>query len=317
MNPGEFKELTNWIGKKENEPLIDNELKPLWEANLQNNAGLPNPNSGLLQRIKVSIFEQQINRAQPKMQLYSYGLKIAAVLVIGLLITTVYFFRTAEEYKSSIQVQTITTPFGAKTSTVLPDGSLVWLNSGSTLSFPSGFVKNRPVTLTGEAYFEVAKSNKPFIVITPYGEVEVQGTSFNVKAYSDDNSFEATLVKGKVLVRDKNNINGVTLWPGQQAVRKSNGLKVINVETTVFTSWKEGKLIFRKDYLTEVARRLERWYNVKIELDNDKRLADIWYAGTIEMESFSEVLELLQVTAPITFSFNDKTRTIKIMYKKN
>lgn len=317
MNPGEFAEFVKMVEKKQNELSLFGEIKPLWENSLNENTDLPNSKPEVFQKIKNTIFKEERKTVQRKLKIYSFGLKIAAVLVIGLIISTVFFSHRAEQSQNTAQTQTISTPFGAKTSTALPDGSLVWLNSGSSLSFPAGFGKNRPVILNGEAYFEVVKSDTPFIVSTSYGNVEVKGTSFNVKAFPDDNSFETTLVEGSVVVRDKNTSDEVTLRSGQQAVTNKIGFYVQNVETNLFTSWKEGKLIFRSEYLPVVARRLERWYNVKIELDNDKRLTEIWYSGTIEMESFTEVLELLQVTAPITYTFNEKTRTIKIKYSKH
>jgi ferric-dicitrate binding protein FerR (iron transport regulator) len=83
------------------------------------------------------------------------------------------------------------------------------------------------------------------------------------------------------------------------------------------TSWTKGQLIFRKEHLPKMAHRLERWYNVKIELDNDTRLEDIHYTATIEMESFSEVLNLLKVTAPVDYTWDEKTRVIKLFYQKN
>jgi transmembrane sensor len=88
------------------------------------------------------------------------------------------------------------------------------------------------------------------------------------------------------------------------------------VETYLYTSWREGKIIFRQEYLPEVVNSLEYWYNVKIELDDDPRLRKIHYTGTIEMESFSEILELLQITAPITYTYDDKKRIIKIKYRQ-
>jgi len=146
--------------------------------------------------------------------------------------------------------------------------------------------------------------------------VEVQGTSFDVKAFANE-GFQATLVEGSVKVKGKNNNNEVTLQPGQQANISGNVINVGDVETELFTSWKDGKLIFRDEQLPSVAKRLERWYNVKIELSGDKRLTEIRYNGTLEMESFSEVLQLLKVTAPIDYFYNEKNRTIKITYKQH
>ena len=266
---------------------------------------------------KWEIFKKKLEPQPEKTRvLFLKAASIAAAFILGVLLTTVVITKYFPQSTPTAQLQKIVTPHGAKTNIQLPDGSIVWLNSGSALSFPSQFDKNRPVTLTGEAFFEVVKSDKPFIVSTQYGDVEVQGTSFNVKAFNDDN-FQATLVTGSVRLKEKNTGNEVTLRPGQQAGIIGNKVNVKQVETDLFTSWKDGKLIFRDEQLPSVAKRLERWYNVKIELADDKRLSEISYNGTIEMESFSEVLQLLKVTAPIDYTYNEKTRTIKIIYKQN
>ena len=261
-------------------------------------------------------FKQRIEPKPTKSKILTlWAASVAAAFIIGALITTVVIKPTNQETSPIVQMQNVHTPHGAKTNFQLPDGSIVWLNSGSELSFPSQFDKTRPVTLTGEAFFEVEKSSKPFIVSTIYGEVEVQGTSFDVKAFANE-GFQTTLVEGSVKVKGRNNSDVVALQPGQQANLSENKIIVGNVETELFTSWKEGKLIFRDEQLPLVAKRLERWYNVKIELAGDKRLTEIRYNGTLEMESFSEVLQLLKVTAPIDYTYNEKTRTIKITYKQ-
>jgi ferric-dicitrate binding protein FerR (iron transport regulator) len=169
--------------------------------------------------------------------------------------------------------------------------------------------------LNGEAFFEVQKTGNPFIVTTNFGEIEVRGTFFNVNAFSGEN-FQTTLVQGAVTVKTNNGTKAIKLNPGQQAELEGKDLIVKNVETDLFDSWKYGKLIFRNEYLPVVAKRLERWYNVKIELANDKRLSEISYTGTLEMETFSEVLQLLRITAPINYSYDEKTRIIKITYRK-
>jgi ferric-dicitrate binding protein FerR (iron transport regulator) len=203
---------------------------------------------------------------------------------------------------------------GAKSKIVLPDSSLVWLNSGSTLSYPQQFGKNRQITLAGEAYFEVMKNEKPFVVSTNYGDVKVKGTSFNVKAYSDDNSFETTLEEGVVAFKVKNTENEVTLQPGEQVIKTASGFNVKQVETKYFTSWKDGKLLFNKEPFPEFIKKLERWYNVKIEY-SDPELDKLWYTGTIEMETISEVMEMISKAAPVKYNFNNKTRVFTIKAK--
>lgn len=240
---------------------------------------------------------------------------VAAAFLLGALLTVALIKTLVPETLQTVQMQKVITPHGAKTNFQLPDGSIVWLNSGSELSFPSAFGETRPVTLTGEAFFEVGKSAEPFIVSTLYGKVEVQGTSFDVKAFPDE-GLQATLVDGAVKVKGINSGKEVALRPGQQANFSGGKMAVSKVQTDLFTSWKEGKLIFRDEQLPLVAKRLERWYNVKIELAGDSRLSEIRYNGTLEMESFSEVLQLLKVTAPIDYTYNEKTRTIKITYKQ-
>jgi transmembrane sensor len=245
---------------------------------------------------------------------YRFATPIAAAFVIGFVIAALVFGNIiGQPDKLAAVKQKINVPYGARTQFMLPDSSLVWLNSGSEILFPSYFDGERPVQLKGEAYFEVKKETTPFVVSTVFGNVVVKGTSFNVKAYHDG-SFETTLVNGEVHVLTEKG-DEVTLRPGHQAISTETGLKVDKVETDLYTSWTEGQLIFRKEYLPKLVKRMERWYNVKIELDRDKRLENIHYTATIEMESFSEVLTLLKVTASVDYTWDEKTRVIKLFYK--
>ncbi len=255
------------------------------------------------------------NKKERKHRFFIRVASIAAAFVLGAILA-VAILNYPPALNHRITQQNISVPYGAKTKIVLPDSSSVWLNSGSSFSYPSEFGKTRAVQLIGEAFFKVTKSNNPFVVATRYGEVEVKGTSFNVHAFPDE-AFQTTLEEGAVLVREKGKHEEFALRPGQQALLNSGGhLTVKSVETELYTSWKEGKLIFRKEYLPAVVKRLERWYNIKIEMENDSRLNEIWFNGTLEMESFSEVMDLLHITSPIEYTYNPKTRTIKIKYKQ-
>jgi transmembrane sensor len=245
-------------------------------------------------------------------RIFRLGIPIAASFLIGFSITTLFFLNRSKFVKMAVTEQRIVTPYGARTQFMLPDSSMVWLNSGSELLFPSQFVGKRPVILKGEAYFEVKKSKTPFVVSTIYGEIEVKGTSFDVKAYTDD-VFETTLVNGNVHILTENK-EEVDLKPGYQAVYSEKSIKVNPIDTHLFTSWIEGKLIFKEENLTNLIKKLERWYNVKIVLENDARLNEISYTGTIEMETFSEVLNLLCVTAPVGYTWNEKMRAMELFY---
>jgi ferric-dicitrate binding protein FerR (iron transport regulator) len=313
-SPDEFRQIEEFINKQGNNGQISDLMHPHFSDSMRN-APTIEPNPQLLDRIKTAIQLSEGQKARKKVRRLTLALRVAAVLIVALLVGSLLIYTTALSEKVVVDLQTYSSPNGAKASFSLPDGTQVWLNSGSTLTFPGSFGKQRPVSLKGEAYFEVVKSEIPFTVNTDKGKVTVKGTSFDVKAYPDE-EFVTTLERGKVEVAAAATNNRTELKPGQQAQISDGKIVVKEVDPQQYTSWKDGKLIFRKAYLPEVAKRLERWYNVKIILDNDQRLEKIWFTGTIEMESFSEVLGLLRATSPIDYTYHEKSRTIKITYSE-
>ena len=140
------------------------------------------------------------------------------------------------------------------------------------------------------------------------------GTSFNVKAYADEEYFEVTLVEGSVGIRQAKTKQSLRLKPGQHAYLDDNQLKIKNTDTKYYTSWKEGKMIFYREPFPDFIRKLERWYNIKIEYV-DPKLDELWYSGTIEMETVSEVMDLISKAASIEYQYNSKTRVFKLNLK--
>jgi ferric-dicitrate binding protein FerR (iron transport regulator) len=122
------------------------------------------------------------------------------------------------------------------------------------------------------------------------------------------------LEEGVVVFNVKNIENEVTLKPGEQIEKTATGFNVKPVETRYFTSWKDGKLLFNREPFPSFIKKLERWYNVKIEYA-DTELDKLWYTGTIEMETISEVMEMISKAAPVKYSFNNKTRVFTIKAK--
>lgn len=242
----------------------------------------------------------------------------AAVLAIGIFLTL--FFQNKKEksipVEQIVQQQTISTPKGARSQFILPDGSKVWLNAGTSLSFSVDRSKCRSVQLDGEAYFEVVKNDRPFIVDTRFGSIQVKGTSFDVKAFENDD-FLTTVETGLVAVTTASLSEEILLKPGEQSyIGKSDQLKKHIVNTNVFTSWRNGILIFQKDPLQEIVKKLERWYNVSITVTPQTQLKNYRFTGTIEMESLTEVLELIRVTAPIKYNYDVRKRTVIIDTKE-
>jgi transmembrane sensor len=206
----------------------------------------------------------------------------------------VYVPSTTDAAKGAgIAYNTLTTAKGETFGTQLSDGSKIWLNAGSSVRYPVAFTGDvRRVEITGEAYFEVAHSNKPFFVSVRGMEVQVLGTVFNINAYMDEEVIKITLAEGKVKVKSDQAI--MVLRPGQQAQATKAGLKLKeNADVEQALAWKNGFFQFDNDNLKTVMRQLGRWYDVTVIYEG--AVPDISFVGEIQMQSkLSEVLELLK-----------------------
>ena len=186
--------------------------------------------------------------------------------------------------ETKVLYNTISTPRGGMYQLVLADGSNVFLNSSSSLRFPTSFAgKERRVDMAGEAYFEIARnSSMPFIVnVAGKGEVTVIGTHFNVNAYPEEASINATLLEGSVRFSAINSNNSCVITPGEQAELNTNGQIRINSkpDIAVITGWKNGLFIFKGQNIGGIMRQISRWYDI-----------DILYSGEISKETFSGIV---------------------------
>ncbi|MDR2917202.1 MAG: DUF4974 domain-containing protein [Tannerella sp.] len=169
------------------------------------------------------------------------------------------------------EYHSIKVPLGGEYELKLADGTRVFINSGSILKFPSFFAgKERRVELEGEAYFEVEKSEIPFIVRIQNAEIEVLGTSFNVSAYNEDPSLNATLITGSILMKTASNDKGYQLHPGQNLNldKNSEQVKIENVDTEIYTAWIRGEYIFRNQSMEDILDKLSKWYDFEIKFEN-------------------------------------------------
>ncbi len=162
---------------------------------------------------------------------------------------------------------TVAVPMGGQFKIVLPDGSIARLNAGSSLRYPVSFgTSSRKMDLIGEGYFEVVKNKQlPFTVSSGNLEVTALGTQFNVNTYSDEPQGAATLVEGSLLVTNSRSKKTVIIKPGQQAYGAAGELKVRQVNSEVYTAWKDGLFVINQASLAEVLRQVERWYDVRVE----------------------------------------------------
>lgn len=210
---------------------------------------------------------------------------------------------------------TLKIPNGKKFEVVLSDGTLVYMNSGSSLRYPVKFIKgnSRKVFLSGEAFFDVEKDvHHPFIVSTNAIDVEVLGTEFNVTAYPEDSETNTVLVEGSVKLSSssKNYNSSVLLKPGYKAEwNNSEGTsKLTEVDTDIYTGWMDGKLIFRNLSFHQIISKMERYYGVNIDNTFDSLNSEV-FTATFENEPLEEVLASFSENKKFSFSI-EKDRVI-------
>jgi len=208
------------------------------------------------------------------------------------------------------EFNTISTPRGGQYQVNLPDGSKVWLNSASSLKFPTAFLNHeRKVELIGEAYFEISpyeqnQESLAFKVISSSEkgrnqEVKVLGTHFNIQAYGNENAIKTTLLEGRVQVTNLNSRAVNILSPGQQAILNADKIKIAQVNLDEVMAWKNGNFMFNNMSLNDIMKQLERWYDVEVNYD---QIPDTHYHGFISRQvSLSQVLDMLELTGNLKF----------------
>ncbi|WP_316814799.1 FecR family protein [Pedobacter nyackensis] len=219
------------------------------------------------------------------------------------------------EGKASTQMayNTIKTPVGGQYQLNLPDGTKVWLNAASSLTFPANFNGNeRKVELKGEAYFEVAKHiGKPFIVSSVSSknvqEVKVLGTHFNINSYENESDIKTTLLEGSVQVSAKTAVK--VLQPGQQSVLDRGKFSVQQVDANQAIDWKNGDFIFADEGIHSIMRKLERWYDIEVVYQGN--IPETGFAGEISRgKKLSEVLKVLEITNAVHFKIEGRRVTV-------
>ena len=209
-------------------------------------------------------------------------------------------------YQSEQVLSVIHAPMGSRISFTLPDSTKGWLNSGSSIEYRLPFNNARLVNLTGEAWFDVAHNiNQPFVVQAGSTKVKVLGTKFNINAYPDENYVEVVLEEGKVEFIYRESESGIIMSPNERLVFNQQNINVSKTDVWKYNGWKEGKLIFRGDSMDEVARRIERWYNVEVEI-MDRELESYAFRGTFQDDSLGEVLKYLSMTSPIRYKISER-----------
>jgi len=322
-------------------------MKRMWHAvdSLQQTTNSNEEEKQSVNRIlKLAKTETQPGEEIPVIQVrskrkYLYAFSGGAAALI--LVAASWFYFSNSKKKVAIDnphTQDLVAENGSRTRTILPDGSTVWLNAGSHISFNEDFSgKTREVTLDGEAYFDVVKQpERPFIVHVSGYNIKVLGTAFNVKSYTKDKTVETTLIRGLVQVtrQDKKEQQPIVLHPNQKLIvdkfaanvatnlpdnnntvltsqADPEDFKITKLNTSIQenerieTAWVYNRLQFRGDSFKDLADKLERWYNVKITFD-DERIQQLNFTGSFEQETIEQVFAALKTANDFNYRIEGK-----------
>jgi transmembrane sensor len=296
-----------------------------------------------LQRIKGNYYQAKYAGEMDNRKILRFRrhLLVAAIFVaamgLGFLLKSALALKEKPVIHMARIYNVVMAPRGSKSKIILPDGSIVWLNAGSSVKYPMNFLQgDREVFLSGEAFFDVAKvKNKRFIVRASDLAIKVWGTKFNVKAYPEEKTIVTTLVEGSVSIQKIKNTSRVKetyLSPNQTAIffKETGKEHVIDnnnaalnkvepkpsmvvkekVNTILYTSWKDDKWVIEGITLGDLASELERRYNMNIMFENNS-IKHYRFNGIITNETLEQLLEVMKISAPIDYTISNNNVLLK------
>lgn len=348
--PEDLAELEDLLNKHPDESFAIDSLHQLWPVQpTQDPVSAEESYRQLLRRMQQSgidenvfadetapMIQQETHRSGKRTFVWIFSL---ALLLLGAgFLFTRYSSTAGASAQSQAQtgaIREVSTRYGSRSKLVLPDGSKVFLNAGSKLTYDKSFdSQERIVRLSGEAYFDIVKNpSRPFIIQTASMNIRVIGTAFNVKCYPDEDLAEASLVRGSIEVMLHDRSDKIILKPNEKLTLHANRAEVSGkpVKTLsraeappvlsigrmtqmpsdssiVETSWIDNKLVFRSERFDDLAVKMERWYGVHIRFA-DESLREIRFTGIFERENISQALDALKLTANFSYSL-DKDQVV-------
>lgn len=342
----EQQELFHWVYQnRENESLFYS-LKDIWEsARYESISSNANTDAEWERLAMAAIKSKSVshNVKQNKIKVLYRVMQVAAIVIVALALG----FWLQNLWPQEPQYSSINVPFGAKSELQLPDGSRVWVNSGSLVKYPARLDAHEiTLFLEGEAFFDIEPNPRRVVnVKTSTINIQVHGTSFNVRSYNDEDVVEATLLEGSISISgkvgDKIIKQPVYLKPNEQiTISKSAGnidlecseisaeetkplheaadklakveprLEIVKgIDPEEFVMWKYNVLVFRYERFEDLAVRLERWYDVEITIE-DEELKNSRYTGTFEKENIEQALHALSISLPFKYTIDKNRITI-------
>ena len=299
--------LMQWVNSGVDNEAYFEQLRNIWQVSTPAFA----PEEVDVERALRKVMRRTEKRRGKGRKIMLWWQRIAAVLFLPVLLGAGYLWNVHNvSADSGTAYQEISSPFGLCSKVELPDGSTVWLNSGSKLRYPVNFSgKSRNLHLSGEAFFSVHSDKEhPFVVNIKEMVVTATGTQFNIEAYTNDTVVSVTLLEGALDV-NINKLRSVRLSPDQRIVYNnlSEFYSVTETDAAWRCLWKDGILAFRDEPLSEVFKRIGRAFNVNIVM-RDGGISRQPYRATFQDESFDEILNLLKLTVPITYKWKKRIR---------
>lgn len=298
----EKQELLQWINEsKENESLYFT-MKELYEAGNWNTLRQEADTIGNWQQLRTKIDESNQPAKNKKFRII-HLVKYAAILVLGAVISVMFLKLNSSKNINPEFKNQIVTGIGERSQLVLPDGTKVWVNSCSSVSYKYDYGTNsRNVYLEGEAYFKVTKNEElPFIVHTQGAEIKALGTAFNVTAYHNDVELSAVLLEGSISFKQVGNENAQVIKPGEK-ITYSKSTQLTNIEEVnaeSYVAWSNGETSFEHLKMDEITKRLQRNYHVTFVLQNEK-IKNMHFTGTFRnYESLEQILKVISTNTDL------------------
>ncbi|BAX79986.1 FecR family protein [Labilibaculum antarcticum] len=305
----ELEDAISILNDRSAQPKLEKVMNGFWRKCSNDTVGNPQFFDQILSNVhhEINLTHRDISISRKVYFIFS---KVAAIVIVPLLIALIYFAN--DSLKSSYVAQnTITVPLGAVSQFKLPDGTKVWLNSGSKFTYPSSFQEAnlRLVHLEGEAYFDVQKNlDLPFVIDMKNLDVKVTGTAFNIRSYDDENQMTVALVEGSVNLGQLNELDGTfsnvnSLVPNEVATlnKVKNKMDIQKLkDINKYISWKEGRTVFDNDPIDAVIARFEKMYNVDIIVDSDE-LKQYRFTLTFINETMERALRILELSSPLSY----------------
>jgi ferric-dicitrate binding protein FerR (iron transport regulator) len=307
-------ELLNWI-RKDRHLNEFQQIKEEWKAEVVKEA-VPSEFAGNWQSIQNQMMDQLQNDIQRKQRTLNF-FRYAAILIVAIGLPALFYISTQNKNQAQLTYTTVSADYGQISKVLLPDSSVVWVNSGSTIKYNNHFSSsNRDIELVGEAFFKVKHNAEVPLVVSSSGlRVKVLGTEFSVSDYPEESNIQVVLEKGKVeLTSATDNRFRQEMKPGELASfdKTMKKVSVGNVNTNLYTSWKDGMINIYNLPLSELVIKLEKRYNQKFEVDD--AIKNMPYTFTIKNEDLSSVLRLIEKITPV-IAIQDKN-VIKLKHNK-